>query len=92
MPEFTGVATLAVLTMTMSIVKRLISFLGLPTCCINMLVSLGLRLLTYSQIATTESTASGVDNTVEGKTIHLAVNIEAVQNKLAVIERSGLFG
>ena len=46
----------------------------------------------YSQTATTESTASGVDNTVEGKTIHLAVNIEAVQNKLAVTERSDLFG
>ena len=62
MLESTGVAILVVLIMATNIVKRLIFTIGIPNCCNNMLISSGSRLLTYSKIQTTESTASGLVN------------------------------
>jgi hypothetical protein len=66
MPEFTGVAILDVRIMATNIVRRLTFLTGLPNCCINMLISLDLVLLTYSRIPTTESTVSGSDKTGSG--------------------------
>ena len=59
MLEFIGVAIRVAKTTAMNIVGLLIFSTGLQNCCINMLISLGLMLLTYSRTATTESTASG---------------------------------